>query len=109
METPWDARLTSVNPITKTVGIAWRWKTLNHWGDPVVPTGFIVERKIGTGDYVIITYDIPPNPNPLDVDYSYDDVLSDGDAAQVLALGYQLVYRVRVYWLATDPDSSTAS
>jgi hypothetical protein len=101
--------MTEAHPVTKEVDLFWKWITYNHWGVPVVPTGFILQRKVGDGDYVVVTYSIPPNPDPYDEDYTYTDTLPDDDAAAVFALGEQLTYRVRVYWLTSPPDSSSES
>lgn len=99
LEKPWDVTMASVNPVTRTMVVEWKWTTQDHWGNYVTPTGFIVERKIGVENYTVLTYSILPNSPPTVEDYSYTDVLSDSDASKVFALGYQLVYRVRAYWV----------
>jgi len=91
--------LASANPVTREITLTWKWTTQDHWGNWVTPTGFIVERKIGTDDFSVLTYSILPNDPPSVEDYSYEDTLSENDAAKVFALGYQIVYRVRTYWV----------
>jgi hypothetical protein len=84
---------------TKTITIDWQWATDDHWGNPVTPTGFIVERKFGLEDYVLLTYEVLPHVDPSNIDYSYDHILTDNEASRVFALGEQLSYRVRTYWV----------
>ena len=79
--------------------MTWQWSTLNHWGSYVNPTGLIVERKIGSADFETLTYSIQGNVPLSNENYSYEDTLTENDAAGVFALGYQLIYRVRAYWI----------
>jgi len=99
LDTPSSFVISSINPLTRSVILEWNWSTLNHWGDPVTPTGFVVERKIGADDYVLVTYSVLPNDPITNDAYSYEDTLTDDDAARVFALGQQIVYKVRVYWM----------
>jgi hypothetical protein len=73
--------------------ITWDWSTLDHWGNPVTPTGFIVERKLGTGNYRILSYDVAPAAR------EYTDQLTDSEALSVFGNGTFLSYRVRSYWI----------
>jgi hypothetical protein len=99
LDAPTSLTLDSVNPLTRTVTLTWEWSTLNHGGDPVTPTGFVVERQIGADDYVVLSYSVLPNTPITNTSYSYGDVLTDADAAKVFALGYALSYRVKAYWV----------
>jgi len=66
---------------------------LDYHGNPVTPTGFVVERKYGTGDYTILSYSVPPG------DREYTDQLTDDEALDVFGNGISLSYRVKAYWV----------
>ena len=96
LDAPQNLAIQSVTPLTRQIVIEWTWSTNDHWGNPVTPTAFIVERKIGSNAYEVLSYAESPAGGP---NYTYTDTLSEADAAGVFALGSQLIYRVRVYWV----------
>jgi hypothetical protein len=59
----------------------------------VTPTGFIVERKYGTGDYTILSYSVAPAAR------EYIDQLTDDEALGAFGNGVFLSYRVKAYWI----------
>lgn len=99
LETPWDLSIASIDPLTRTIQLTWKWTTQDHWGDWVTPTGFVVRRKIGSEDFSVVTYSVLPNDPPSNEDYSYDDILSDNDAAKIFALGQSVTYGIKAYWV----------
>lgn len=98
LDAPTNLVITNTDPVAKEITITWKWVTLNHWMERVRPTGFIVERQINDETYVTLTYEIIPNEDLENEDYTYTDTLSDTDASRVFCFGQTLNYRVRVYW-----------
>jgi len=79
------------DPINRKITISWEWDNGSH---PITtPTGFAIERKIGMGSWELLSYSIPP------ADRSYEDILSDANAALVFAYGNQLSYRIKAYFV----------
>ena len=79
--------------MARSFTLTWDWSTLDHFGHPVTPTGFTVEREIGAEDWVLLTYTIPQNGR------SYTDVLDQSSALAVFGGGTRIAYRVKVYWI----------
>ena len=73
--------------------ITWSWTNYDPHHPSRVPTGFIVERQINSGDFTILTYSVPPAGR------SYTDTLTEDQALEVFGVGVQLAYRVRAYWI----------
>ena len=57
------------------------------------PTGFIIERQIALGSWVVVSYSILPDAR------TYEDILSETDAALVFAYGNPVSYRIKAYWM----------
>jgi len=64
METPTELEVVSADPVANSVTIGWRWSTFSRLGEWVVPTGFVVERSIDGGEWVVLTYSVTSNEMP---------------------------------------------
>jgi hypothetical protein len=63
--------------------------------EPLVPTGFIIERKIGSESYSTLTYQIDGT------DRSYADVLSVANAGRIFVDRETVYYRIKAYWISS--------
>ena len=69
----------------------WSWQSFDHWGFPITPTGFTIERELGAEDWELLSFSIPPAGR------SYIDVLDQETALAVFGAGLHLAYRVKAY------------
>ncbi len=89
---PTNLRKVEVNPLTREVSIAWDWVN-EPLATPQIPTGFTVERRIGSRDWELRTYSIPGDV------FEFTETLTDRDAALIFVRGDDLAYKVTAYWV----------
>jgi len=78
-------------PLQRKINLTWDWSTTDVHGDPVVPTGFVIERSLDGGTWEVVSYDVAPSER------SYSDELTEEVAGNIFALGQSVSYRVRAY------------
>jgi len=87
LDPPYDLSFVA-NPFLRKMTISWEWSNTH----PITtPTGFVVERKIGLGSWEVLSYPIPAAR-------SYEDILSDANAALVFVDGNQISYRIKAFF-----------
>ena len=76
---------------TRKIIISWEWDNPGH----VItePTGFTIDRKIGANSWESLSSSIAPE------DRSYEDILSEENAALVFVYDNLLSYRIRAFVL----------
>lgn len=92
---PSNLRKTSFNPATREFLIQWDW-TNPPLANPQEPTGFTIERRIGSRDWSVLSFSIPGDSR------SYIDILTSDELRNVLINGEQVGYRIKAYW--DDPS-----
>jgi len=99
MEPPFDLAMT-VTPSEQKATVTWDWEyhTLSSSSEhePQEPTGFILERKVGSGDFERVTYQIDGDER------EYEDILPADVAAAVFVDQESLSYRIKAYWISNS-------
>ena len=88
LDPPYDLVFVA-NVFERKITISWKWDNPGHL--IAEPTGFTIGRRIGTNPWEELSCSIPPE------DRSYEDVLSEENAALVFAYGNPLSYRIRAF------------
>ncbi len=89
---PANVQMANIDMIGKTVDLLWEWANESS-AYPDEPTGFMVEKSVGDGQWQIATWELGPSER------AFADQLSDSEAASVFIHGLKLRYRIRAYWI----------
>lgn len=89
---PSDFRLSNFNSSTGTVFLSWAWENPQK-ATPQTPSGFVIEKRIGSGDWTLLNDSAPGDSN------EYLDTLTDSEIESILLRRSELRYRVKAYWL----------
>ena len=81
----------NTNISASTITINWDWNNSGHY--VVTPTGFIIERKINSDAWEVLSFSILPSAR------SYSDILSEANATRIFAEGLSLSYRIKAYYV----------
>lgn len=92
---PANFRKTSFDASSREFTIEWDW-TNPPLANPQEPTGFTIERRIGSRDWSVLSFSIPGDAR------SYIDTLTSDEMRNVLINGEQVGYRIKAYW--EDPS-----